>query len=321
MRKPDFLPVAVSFLTLAAIVLSLVCGSTSVDLSAIFDKSTPDGIIFFSIRVPRTAACLLAGLAFSLSGYLLQSATGNDLASPNIIGVNAGAGAAVLLFLCLAPELFWLLPVAAFVGAMSAVGLVSGITVLTRRLDSSSSLILAGVAVNALFNAIISTLGSLFPDSLSSYSSFSAGGFSNIDSASLYVPAAIIITCIAVTLMLSRTMTIIRLDDEIASSCGMNPVAVRTMLSVLAALSASAAVTFSGLLGFVGLVTPHLASFLWPKEGKAKIVITLLCGSSLVLLADVLSRVAIRPAELPAGVFLAVIGVPFFIFLLLRRKS
>lgn len=321
MRKPDFLPVAVSFLTLAAIVLSLVCGSTSVDLSAIFDKSTPDGIIFFSIRVPRTAACLLAGLAFSLSGYLLQSATGNDLASPNIIGVNAGAGAAVLLFLCLAPELFWLLPAAAFLGAMSAVGLVSGITVLTRRLDSSSSLILAGVAVNALFNAIISTLGSLFPDSLSSYSSFSAGGFSNIDSASLYVPAAIIITCIAVTLMLSRTMTIIRLDDEIASSCGMNPVAVRTMLSVLAALSASAAVTFSGLLGFVGLVTPHLASFLWPKEGKAKIVITLLCGSSLVLLADVLSRVAIRPAELPAGVFLAVIGVPFFIFLLLRRKS
>lgn len=321
MRKPDFLPVAVSFLTLAAIVLSLVCGSTSVDLSAIFDKSTPDGIIFFSIRVPRTAACLFAGLAFSLSGYLLQSATGNDLASPNIIGVNAGAGAAVLLFLCLAPELFWLLPVAAFVGAMNAVGLVSGITVLTRRLDSSSSLILAGVAVNALFNALISTLGSLFPDTMSSYSSFSAGGFSNIDSASLYVPAAIIITCIAVTLMLSRTMTIIRLDDEIASSCGMNPVAVRTMLSVLAALSASAAVTFSGLLGFVGLVTPHLASFLWPKEGKAKIVITLLCGSSLVLLADVLSRVAIRPAELPAGVFLAVIGVPFFIFLLLRRKS
>lgn len=321
MRKPDFLPVAVSFLTLAAIVLSLVCGSTSVDLSAIFDKSTPDGIIFFSIRVPRTVACLLAGLAFSLSGYLLQSATGNDLASPNIIGVNAGAGAAVLLFLCLAPELFWLLPVAAFLGAMSAVGLVSGITVLTRRLDSSSSLILAGVAVNALFNAMISTLGSLFPDSMSSYSSFSAGGFSNIDSASLYVPAAIIITCIAVTLMLSRTMTIIRLDDEIASSCGMNPMAVRTMLSVLAALSASAAVTFSGLLGFVGLVTPHLASFLWPKEGKTKLVITLLCGSSLVLLADVLSRVAIRPAELPAGVFLAVIGVPFFIFLLLRRKS
>ena len=321
MRKHDFLPVSVSFLTLVAIVLSLVCGSTSVDLTAIFDMSTPDGIIFFSIRVPRTAACLLAGLAFSLSGYLLQSATGNDLASPNIIGVNAGAGAAVLLFLCLAPELFWLLPVAAFVGAMSAVGLVSGITVLTRRLDSSSSLILAGVAVNALFNAMISTLGSLFPDTMSSYSSFSAGGFSNIDSASLYVPAAIIITCVAVTLMLSRTMTIIRLDDEIASSCGMNPMAVRTMLSVLAALSASAAVTFSGLLGFVGLVTPHLASFLWPKEGKAKIVITLLCGSSLVLLADVLSRVAIRPAELPAGVFLAVIGVPFFIFLLLRRKS
>lgn len=321
MRKHDFLLVSVSFLTLAAIVLSLVCGSTSVDLTAIFDMSTPDGIIFFSIRVPRTAACLLAGLAFSLSGYLLQSATGNDLASPNIIGVNAGAGAAVLLFLCLAPELFWLLPVAAFVGAMSAVGLVSGITVLTRRLDSSSSLILAGVAVNALFNAMISTLGSLFPDTMSSYSSFSAGGFSNIDSASLYVPAAIIITCVAVTLMLSRTMTIIRLDDEIASSCGMNPMAVRTMLSVLAALSASAAVTFSGLLGFVGLVTPHMASFLWPKEGKAKIVITLLCGSSLVLLADVLSRVAIRPAELPAGVFLAVIGVPFFIFLLLRRKS
>lgn len=321
MRKHDFLPVSVSFLTLVAIVLSLVCGSTSVDLTAIFDMSTPDGIIFFSIRVPRTAACLLAGLAFSLSGYLLQSATGNDLASPNIIGVNAGAGAAVLLFLCLAPELFWLLPVAAFVGAMSAVGLVSGITVLTRRLDSSSSLILAGVAVNALFNAMISTLGSLFPDTMSSYSSFSAGGFSNIDSASLYVPAAIIITCVAVTLMLSRTMTIIRLDDEIASSCGMNPMAVRTMLSVLAALSASAAVTFSGLLGFVGLVTPHLASFLWPKEGKTKLVITLLCGSSLVLLADVLSRVAIRPAELPAGVFLAVIGVPFFIFLLLRRKS
>ena len=152
---------------------SLLIGSTRLDIRNILVPGSVDSIIFLSIRLPRTAAAILAGIAFSLSGLLVQSASGNDLASPNIIGMNSGAGFAVLVFLSFFPHLFGLLPLVAFIGGIAAVSLVFLISSLVGRYDSSGSLILAGIAVNALFNAFISALSSLNPDVLSSYSAFS----------------------------------------------------------------------------------------------------------------------------------------------------
>ena len=298
---------------------SLLIGSTRLDIRNILVPGSVDSIIFLSIRLPRTVAAILAGIAFSLSGLLVQSASGNDLASPNIIGMNSGAGFAVLIFLSFFPHLFGLLPLVAFIGGIAAVSLVFLISSLVGRYDSSGSLILAGIAVNALFNAFISALSSLIPDVLSSYSAFSIGGFSSIQSSQLYVPGAVIIITASACFFIAEQMNILKLGDEIASSMGYCPRYIRIVLVALSALLASSAVTFSGLLGFVGLVTPHLASLLSGGESRKTMVMTIISGPLLVLLADLLSRTIIMPSELPAGVFMAIIGVPFFIFLLIRR--
>lgn len=307
------------FVLLIIFFLSLFIGSVSIDVSRIFTSGSVDNIVFFSIRLPRVFAAFLSGLAFAVSGLLIQRATGNGLSSPNIIGVNSGAGAFVLLFLSLFPNMFSLLPFVAFLGSLLAVSMVFLISSLTSRVSSSLSLILAGVAVNALFNAFISTIGSLDPDVMASYSSFSIGGFAGVYASMLKIPAIIIIISLLIAVALARRMDVIMLGDEIASSMGHRPARIRILLVFVASLLAAAAVTFSGLLGFVGLVTPHIASFLTAGRSRRTLVLSALIGPSLVMLSDLAARTIISPSELPAGVFMVLIGVPFFIFLLLRR--
>ena len=170
------------------VLLCLAVGSTALDPVLVFSPGSVDNIIFLSVRLPRVVAAATAGMAFALAGVLLQAASGNSLASPNIIGVNSGAGFAVLLCMCLLPRHFLLLPVAAFAGALLATGAVFLISSLTSRLSSASSLILSGVAVNAFFNALTSTLSSLRPDLMASYSAFSIGGFAGIQTRTLVEP-------------------------------------------------------------------------------------------------------------------------------------
>lgn len=318
-RKFVCTALAALFVLLAIFFLSLFIGSVSIDVSRLFTLGSVDNIVFFSLRLPRVLAAFLSGLAFSLSGLLIQRATGNGLSSPNIIGINSGAGASVLLFLSLFPNMFSLLPLVAFLGSLLAVSMVFLISSLTNRVSSSLSLILAGVAVNALFNAFISTIGSLDPDVMASYSSFSIGGFAGVYASMLKIPAIIIIISLLIAFALARRMDVIMLGDEIASSMGYRPARIRILLIAVASLLAAAAVTFSGLLGFVGLVTPHIASFLTAGKSRRTLVLSALIGPSLVMLSDLASRTIISPSELPAGVFMALIGVPFFIFLLLRR--
>lgn len=314
-----------SILSIAALLIifsvSLFVGSIPLDIPALLTAGSVSNIVFFSIRLPRVFAALLSGLAFSASGLLIQKATGNGLSSPNIIGVNSGAGASVLLFLSLAPDMFAILPLAAFLGAIISVSIVFLISSLTKRVSSSVSLILSGVAVNALFNAVISTISSLDPETMASYSAFSIGGFSGIYSSMLRVPALLIIISIALSFLLSDRMDVISLGDEIASSMGYRPLGIRILLIAIASLLAASAVTFSGLLGFVGLVTPHAASFLTSGNSRRTLILSSLIGPSLVMLSDLAGRTIISPSELPAGVFMAIIGVPFFIFLLLRRSD
>lgn len=314
-----------SILSIAALLIifsiSLFVGSISLDIPDLLTAGSVSNIVFFSIRLPRVFAALLSGLAFSVSGLLIQRATGNGLSSPNIIGVNSGAGASVLLFLSLAPDMFAILPLAAFLGAIISVSIVFLISSLTKRVSSSVSLILSGVVVNALFNAVISTISSLDPETTASYSAFSIGGFSGIYASMLRVPALLIIISIALSFLLSDRMDVISLGDEIASSMGYRPFGIRILLIAIASLLAASAVTFSGLLGFVGLVTPHAASFLTSGNSRRTLILSALIGPSLVMLSDLAGRTVISPSELPAGVFMAIIGVPFFIFLLLRRND
>ncbi|MBQ8357431.1 MAG: iron ABC transporter permease [Clostridia bacterium] len=275
-------------------------------------------VILRAIRLPRMLAGLFAGAGLALSGTLLQRATDNPLAAPNIIGINAGAGFFVMLSLFFFPAAFWLQPFAAFGGAMLTALMILAISHRTG-LDKTA-VVLCGVAFSALFGAGISFFSVLNQDALASYTQFSIGGLQGVTMRDLYFPVPIILLCFMGAILLSRKLELFCLGDSLANSLGVSVRRVRLLALILAAASAAAAVSFAGLLGFVGLLVPHTARKLVGNNTKKEILLSPICGGILLLLADLAGRLLFSPTEVPVGVFTALLGVPFFLTLLVGRK-
>ena len=277
-------------------------------------------LILYQLRMPRIIGAVLAGAGLSLSGLLLQNVTGNDLAGPNIIGVNAGAGFAVILLLFLAPGAVLWTPLAAFAGAFLTTLLI---VFTARKLNGArSTVILAGIAVTAVLNAGISFLAMLDSDVLVSYNDFSIGGLSAVSWKQLGIPAFVIGGSLFLAMFFGRQINILCLGDSLAMSLGVNVRQLRLATLVVASASAAAVVSFAGLLGFVGLVVPHICRKLWGGELRRLLPLTALSGAILVLLADLAGRVVVAPSEISVGIVMALMGGPFFFALLLtRRKS
>lgn len=280
------------------------------------DGFSTESLILYGIRLPRLFGALIAGSGLSLSGLLLQKVTGNALAGPNIIGVNAGAGFGVMLTLFFAPTLVLLLPITAFGGAFLATLLIVGLAY--HR--SKSTVILAGVSISALLNAGISFFSLLDPDVLASYNHFSIGGLSGVQTKELLLPALLIGICFLIILLFGSRIDCLSLGDAVASSLGVRVGSLRALCLILASACAAAAVSFAGLLGFVGLMVPHIARRLAPVCFRLQTVCAALLGGVLLVLADLLGRVLFAPSELPVGILTALIGAPFFFYLLIRRK-
>ena len=278
-------------------------------------------VIVVGLRLPRVLAAAAAGAALAVAGLILQAVTNNDLCAPNIIGVNAGAGFAVILLLSLFPAAWRLLPAAAFVGALATSFIVLAVASAAPSHGGRATLVLAGVAVASILNAGISFLSLRFPDVMSSYTAFSVGGFSGVGLEDISVPAAIIAVCLVAAMMLSRRMNLFCLGDEIASSLGVKVKVLRAAALVIAAALCAAAVSFAGLLGFVGLVVPHIVRRLIGADLRADIPLCALLGAALTIVSDLIGRVAFAPTELPAGIVMAAVGAPFFLWLLVRRRG
>lgn len=303
------------FLPLTLLTAFFGCAFGSADITAL-DANTAS-IILFDLRLPRVLAALLAGVGLSVSGVLLQSVTGNSLAAPNIIGVNSGAGFCCIVMLTFMPQAAAFLPLGAFVGAFAATLLIVGIA---NRIDAfRGTVILAGIAITAVLNAGISLLSLLDTDVLTAYNAFSVGGIAGIRMAQLYIPAGIIAVCFAAALILSRRIHLLCLGDSIAASLGVRVQPLRVACLVIASASAAAVVSFAGLLGFVGLVVPHISRKLSGERTSVLLVTSSFVGAILVILADLSGRVLLAPTEIPVGVIMALIGAPFFFMLLFRR--
>lgn len=315
-----------AMLTLAAAFLGLRYGSARLSLTQVLTgllqpgSQDPAAQILWVVRLPHVAACFLAGVGLSVSGVLLQSATDNPLAGPNVIGVNAGAGFAMVLGLCFVPMAYRLLPLLAFLGAFGCTMLI--VLVANKAGGSRVSIVLAGVAVSALLNAGISLLKLLYPEMSITYNYFSVGGVSGVSFSDLLVPGSIILAALLMALVLAGKLNLLCLGDSIARSLGVRVRLVRPLALVLASASAAAAVSFAGLLGFVGLMIPHIARKLTAHADVRKLLpVSALSGAVLVILADLLGRVVFAPSEVPAGIITALIGAPFFFALLLQRRN
>lgn len=275
-------------------------------------------IILWQLRLPRIVAGLLAGAGLATSGVLLQSVTSNELASPNIIGINSGAGLSVILMLTLLPQAGGLLPIGAFLGAFGA-ALV--ILLIAGKIGSSRTVILLiGIAITSVFNAAISFLSLLDEGILAQYNYFTVGSLKAAGLDALAVPAVIIVASFTVSLALSRRVSILCMGDSAAAAMGVRVKQLRIAALACAAASAAAVVSFAGLLGFVGLVVPHIAKRLVGQQTSRMLPVSALLGAVIVIAADLLGRTLFAPSELPVGVLMSLIGAPYFLILLCRRK-
>lgn len=311
-------------LFLGSIVLSLCFGAAKLSLPELVQAiyggpSDTAGYIFWYSRLPRTAACLLSGAALAVAGCILQTVLGNQLASPGIIGVNAGAGLAVTLCCALGALSGWTISGAAFVGALAA---VLTVVLLARKTGASrTTVILSGVAMNSILGAFTEAITTLVPDAAMLSGEFRVGGFSAVVHTRLLPAGTLIAAALVITFTLCSELDILALGEDTAQSLGLPVKRVRTLFLILAALLAGASVSFAGLLGFVGLLVPHVIRRMVGSESRFLIPLSALGGAGFVTLCDCTARVLFVPYELPVGIVMSVLGGPFFLVLLLRQRG
>ena len=315
---------ALGALLAAALLLSVGCGSQWYTPARLWqalcaaDAADPVWRILCFVRLPRTAAAVLAGAALGVAGALIQSVLNNAMASPNVIGVNAGAGLGALLAASLVPGAAALLPGAAFAGALAAalfIWMLAAVAGLSR-----TTLILAGVTVSSILTACMNTLKLLFPDVAVGSMAFLLGTLSGVTTAQVQRALPWLAAGFVLAALLAADLNVLQLGEDMAAGLGLPVARVRFAALLTAALLAGAAVSFAGLLGFVGLLAPHIARRLVGGDNRCLLPVTALASADLMLLCDVAARVLFAPFELPVGVLLSLVGGPFFLFLLLRRK-
>ena len=313
-----------SLVTVLAAVLSMALGAVYVSpwrvVSALFtgaDGSVEANIALYA-RLPRVCGCILAGAALALSGAITQSVLANPLASPGTIGVNSGAGVAAAICCAVAPTAQALVPIAAFIGAMAAAMLV--LFIAERTGAAKITLVLAGVAISNILSAGVDAIVTFAPEALNAYSDFRIGSLENLTMQRLLYPAIVTALAMAAALLMTNEFDVLMLGADTAESLGMKAGRVRILLLAVAAALAGAAVSFAGLLGFVGLIAPHMMRRFTGDEARYLLPASALGGAALLLICDTASRTLFAPYELPVGITLAFIGGPFFIWLLLRQR-
>lgn len=309
---------------LSAVFLSLCLGAARLTPAQLWQALLAGprdtaGYIFWYVRLPRTVACLLAGAALSVSGVVIQNVLHNSLASPSILGVNAGAGLAVTVCCALGALTGWAIAGAAFLGAMAAVLLI--VLAAEKAGASRTTVILGGVAVNAFLNALSEAVTVLIPEAGMMAGDFRVGGFSSVSWPRLIPAGALILLALIVVFSLRNVLDVLALGEETARGLGLPVRPVRTLLLLLAAMLAGAAVSFGGLLGFVGLIVPHAVRKLAGSENRHLIPLSAVLGAAFVTICDLTARMAFAPYELPVGILLSVLGGPAFLWLLWKRKG
>lgn len=281
-------------------------------------SDSPEGFIVNQLRLPRIVLALLVGGGLSLAGLLLQNMVRNPLASPDLMGITSGASAAAVLWLALYGT-HWL-PFAAMGGAFCAAALVF---MLARRQGLTPlRLVLTGVGVSALTGAIATLVLVFSPltTTLSAWVWLSGSVYgANMDSvrmlALVYLGTLPLLACCA------RQVVTLQLTDGVAQGIGVRVQLNRVLLLLTCAILAGAAIAAGGAMAFVGLVAPHIARLLVRHGIVGQAWVATLTGGCIVMLADVAARVIFQPADLPAGIFVAAFGAPFFLWLLLRQRS
>lgn len=283
-----------------------------------------DEAIVWQVRAPRVVLAALVGGMLAVAGSAYQGAFRNPLADPYLLGVAAGAGLGATLAIAYAiagGDTTFLLPVAAFAGAATAVAATYVLGRSTGGVHGTTTLILAGVIVALLMTAIQTFVQQERSETLREVYAWILGGFSTASWSAVAVVVPYIAVSSTVIFMHRRILDVLSLGEEEAGSLGLNVSRARLALVVVATIGTAAAVSVSGLIGFVGIIVPHTIRLLVTPSYRTIVPLSLLVGAGFLVLADVLARTILSPAELPIGVVTAFFGAPFFAILLRTSRK
>ena len=315
--------VAMALLLAATILFSLRLGAVNMLFSKVWtllfsgEADSLERQILLNVRLPRILTGAAVGACLAVSGTILQGVMRNPLAAPGIIGVSSGAGLAGTLVLLVCPQFGGLFIPIAFLGAMVTATLVYLLA--WRQGASPIRIVLAGVAISALLGAVGKAVLLYHSEQAGSILNFTIGSLSTRSWPQLRQVAIYMSLGLAAAMAWSGRLNVLSLGDEVAAGLGLAVERTRLMLLAVAALLAAAAVSVAGLLGFVGLVAPHIVRLCIGADNRSLIPGSALFGAWLVVACDTLGRTVCAPAELPVGVILALLGAPFFLWLLRRR--
>ena len=287
------------------------------------DKSSAAGIIIWDIRLPRVLLAGTVGMALAVAGDTYQGLFRNPLADPYLIGVAQGAAlGAVIGFLLPVTGLgvtYGLIPALAFAGALASVMMVYSLARVGKMLPVST-LILAGVALGALLGAIVAYLTITSGSVMRSIIFWLSGSFALSQWSELQVVLPIVLAGSIFIMAFGRPLNIMQLDEEQAQQLGVNVERLKVVLLIVSTLITAAAVSFVGIIGFVGIIIPHAVRLIWGPDHRFLLPLSMLCGAIFLILGDLLARTLMAPTEIPIGVITAMAGAPFFLYLL-RRKA
>ncbi|SQA62927.1 Probable ABC transporter permease protein HI_1471 [Yokenella regensburgei] len=315
-------------LAVMSVTLALISGAYHLDLAQVIaliaqpDTLSPeDRIVFWQIRLPRILAALLLGAALAGAGTTYQGMFRNPLVSPDILGVSAGAGLGACTAILLGLPMV-LIQLYAFCGGLLVVAGVWLITRRVRRHDPVLTLVLVGIALSTLCGAGISLIKILADPytQLPSITFWLLGGLSSVTLRDLSVAAPVILTGIVPLLLLRWRMNLLTLSDDEARSLGINVARLRLGLIVCATLITASTVAIAGIIGWIGLVVPHIGRLLTGNNHQQLLPVAMGIGAILLLVTDTLARAA-SSTEIPLGILTAFVGAPFFLLLLLRGGS
>ncbi|KGM95676.1 iron ABC transporter permease [Clostridium novyi A str. 4552] len=323
-NKLKLLIILISLVLLGVlIIVTIGIGSVSISVKEIIDTFLGHGneineSIIMDMRLPRIIIAVFVGAGLSISGALLQSIMNNPLADPGITGVSSGASLLAITVMLYFPNLHGILPLMAFLGAILACMMVF-ILSWDKGLNPMR-VILSGVAVNAVFVGATSLLSILNSDKIQGILLWINGSiaYKGWTEVKYLVPYSII--GIILSLLCAKGANLLALGDDVATNLGVNVTKTRFLVALVAVFLAGVSTSVVGIIGFIGLIVPHICRLILGYDYKYLIPMSAIMGGILLLLADTLARFVARPVELPVGILMAMLGGPFFLFLLRRRK-
>ena len=316
-------------LTLASFLAAFLFGSSKVsvkNLIAVFNNTAPKSthIIFFNLRLPRALLSYIAGGALAISGACLQGIFKNPMADSYVLGVSSGAALGATIAIAFGLNIAFLgfsaVTILAFIFALIVILIVYSISKINGRL-STFTLLLSGIAMSSLCSAIMYALMIAFRDKMENIIMWSMGSFSSATWEKLYVGAPIMLIFSGACLLYSKDLNIMLQGDEAARHLGVNSNRTRRSLIIITTIATASAISISGIIGFVGLIIPHIVRLIIGPDHRRLLPASFLTGGVFLLLCDTLARIVLDNQEIPVGVITAFIGVPFFLYLLRNGRK